>query len=358
MSIHIWLRAESKPAEKRSPLTPGDAGILVKAGLRVTVESSNQRVFPASEYAPHGCEVADCQSWFHADSDVIVLGLKELPYSDEPLVHRHIYFAHVYKGQSGWGQILNRYVLGRGLLYDLEYLTDENHRRVAAFGYWAGYSGAALALMAWVGQKLNNNPVLLPVESFRNRDELLAKVNASIGTARRVPRVLVIGAQGKSGGGAVQLCRSAGADVTEWDLKETKMGGPFAEILEFDIMVNCVLVQSKIPPFITSTLLDRTGRRLGMICDVSCDPYGDQNPLPIYETCTSFANPVIRLPHTPDPLDLIAIDHLPSLLPRESSEDFSRQLLPHLLQLDKMESGVWQQARNMFEMKCEKINES
>ena len=32
--------------------------------------------------------------------------------------------------------------------HDLEYLVDGEQRRVAAFGYWAGYAGAALGLLA------------------------------------------------------------------------------------------------------------------------------------------------------------------------------------------------------------------
>ena len=43
-------------------------------------------------------------------------------------------------------------------------------------------------------------------------------------------------------------------------------------------------------------------------------------------------------------LDVTAIDNLPSLLPRESSEDFAAQLLPHLMSLNEIETGVWEKA--------------
>lgn len=36
-------------------------------------------------------------SWVNAPSDAIILGLKELPHSHDPVSHRHIYFAHAYK---------------------------------------------------------------------------------------------------------------------------------------------------------------------------------------------------------------------------------------------------------------------
>ena len=48
------------------------------------------------------------------------------------------------------------------------------------------------------------------------------------------------------------------------------------------------------------------------------------------------------------PLDVMAIDNLPSLLPRESSEDFAAQLLPHLRALDQLDAGVWGRAATVF----------
>ena len=61
--------------------------------------------------------------------------------------------------------------------------------------------------------------------------------------------------------------------------------------------------------------------------------------------------PATRLLDGPPPLDLVAIDHLPSMLPRESSEDFSEQLLPTLLQLGQPEEGVWGRALEVFKEK-------
>jgi len=51
-------------------------------------------------------------------------------------------------------------------------------------------------------------------------------------------------------------------------------------------------------------------------------------------------------------LSVISIDHLPSLLPREASEAFSKDLLPHLLQLkDRETTQVWQDAKKLFDEK-------
>ena len=111
-----------------------------------------------------------------------------------------------------------------------------------------------------------------------------------------------------------------------------------------------MLIFSAVPPFVTTELLQEPDRRLGVIADVSCDPYGDYNPLPIYDRCTTFEQPNLRLQEEP-PLDLIAIDHLPSLLPVESSEDYSSQLTRTLLQIDGDPDGVWRRALDLFEEK-------
>jgi saccharopine dehydrogenase (NAD+, L-lysine-forming) len=44
----------------------------------------------------------------------------------------------------------------------------------------------------------------------------------------------------------------------------------------------------------------------------------------------------------------MAIDNLPSLLPLESSEDYAEQLLPSLLTLDTLTTGVWARAEATF----------
>jgi saccharopine dehydrogenase (NAD+, L-lysine-forming) len=44
-----------------------------------------------------------------------------------------------------------------------------------------------------------------------------------------------------------------------------------------------------------------------------------------------------------------AIDNLPSLLPVESSQDYAAQLLPSLLTLGSLETGVWGRAKAEFQ---------
>ncbi len=98
---HIWLRAETKPQEQRTPLTPAGAGSLLDARFNVTIEDCTQRVFPIDNYRTLGCDSAESGTWTIAPREAFILGLKELPEDTFPLVHRHSYFAHVYQDQAG-----------------------------------------------------------------------------------------------------------------------------------------------------------------------------------------------------------------------------------------------------------------
>ena len=51
-------------------------------------------------------------------------------------------------------------------------------------------------------------------------------------------------------------------------------------------------------------------------------------------------------------MEVISIDHLPTLLPREASEQFSADLLPSLLEFpDREHARVWADAKKLFEEK-------
>ena len=45
----------------------------------------------------------------------------------------------------------------------------------------------------------------------------------------------------------------------------------------------------------------------------------------------------------------MAIDNLPSMLPRESSLDYAAQLLPVLRTLDAIETGPWGRAAEIYD---------
>ncbi|GGF69265.1 saccharopine dehydrogenase (NAD+, L-lysine forming) [Mameliella alba] len=340
---HLWIRAESRPNEERTGITPAGITALRDKGIRVTVEDSPTRILPIDDFASAGATIVPEGSWPEAPRDAIIFGLKELPEADTPLVHRHIMFGHAYKGQSAGARLLKRFAAGGGALYDLEYLVDENGRRVAAFGYWAGYAGAAVSLLAWAAQA--DGKTCPPVHTWNDANMLQDDLRAALDIAP-CGSAIVIGALGRVGSGARDLCAQMDVPVTCWDMAETAHGGPFPEILDHGVFLNCILATEGVPVFVPRDSVD-SPRALRVIGDIACDPDSRFNPIPIYDAATSWAAPVTRVCEAP-PLDVMAIDNLPSLLPRESSLDFAEQLLPHLLTLDAIDTGVWGRAHETY----------
>ena len=149
---HLWLRAEHRENEKRVGLTPQGATQLIKKGTKISVEASDMRIISTKDYKDAGCEIVSAGSWESAPEDAIIFGLKELPNNDKPLKHSHIMFGHAFKGQVSGKKLLKKFKSGGGTLYDIEYLTHETGKRVAAFGYWAGFAGAYASLKIWISQ--------------------------------------------------------------------------------------------------------------------------------------------------------------------------------------------------------------
>ncbi|KAH9004320.1 saccharopine dehydrogenase [Lactarius hatsudake] len=353
----LWLRCEEKRFERRAALTPTTARKLIESGFKIYVERDEQRIFDDSEYEVVGCELVGRSTWPSAPIDVPIIGLKELPDSGTPLPHTHVQFAHCYKQQAGWSSVLARFYRGGGTLYDLEFLTDENGRRVAAFGFHAGFAGAAAGALAYAAQKSGSK--LGHLKPYPNEQAMIADVKANLGGRENNVKALVIGALGRCGRGAVDFFRKIGLkedNIVKWDLDETAKGGPFQEILDVDIFVNCIYLTTPIPPFLSREQIHSVGnrRRLGVVVDVSCDTTNPNNPIPIYSTYTTFLEPTVAadVGAGNPPLEVISIDHLPTLLPREASEQFSADLLPSLLEFpDRENARVWVDAKKLYEKK-------
>lgn len=338
---HLWLRAESRPHERRAGLTPEGAAALIADGWRLTVEESAERIFPAEAYpgvrAPEG-------SWPQAPGNAIIFGLKELPDGDAPLSHTHLMFGHAYKGQPAGRRLLDRLAAGGGTLLDLEYLTGAEGRRRAAFGHWAGYAGAAVALRCWAAQCRGEAPG--PVRAHDASDDMLGELRGDLGPLGARPTAIIVGAKGRVGRGAADLLSLMDVPCTLWDVEETRGRDDFPEILDHDILVNAILAAPGAPVLVPADAPDRP-RRLAVIADVACDPRSDFSPIKVYDAETTWDRPATRVADDP-PLDVTAIDNLPSMLPRESSEDFAAQLLPVLLELPDDPHATWSRARDLF----------
>lgn len=375
----ILLRAEQKPFEHRS-FSPAVIKALVDGGYSVSVERSPSdpdfvRIFQDSEYEAVGATMVPTGVWPKAEPNTLIVGLKEIPEEDFPLTNDHLTFAHCYKKQAGWDKVLGRFVSGKATLYDLEFLHDEAGRRISAFGFHAGFTGAALGMKNWAWQLTNPDEKLPAVASFTdgkgyyaNEKELVDQIRGDLEAGEKIlgrkPTAFVLGALGRCGRGAVDLFLKAGLpedNITRWDLAETRdRQGPYEEIAQHDIFLNAIYLSEPIPPFVNNELLAKPGRKLSVVIDVSCDTTNPHNPIPIYSINTTFDNPTVAVDVKGDqnstPLSVISIDHLPSMLPREASESFSDGLKESLLLLnDRKSARVWTDAEKLFHEKVAEI---
>ena len=123
-------------------------------------------------------------------------------------------------------------------------------------------------------------------------------------------------------------------------------------MLDHDLLVNCVVSAGAggQEAFLTAADLDAT-RRLRVVGDVTCDVTSEANLVPVNTAVTTWTEPVRRLGSEEHPLEVIAIDNLPSLLPREASEGLSADLTPHLLGLAGNDgpSEPWRAAGRAFD---------
>lgn len=92
-----------------------------------------------------------------------------------------------------------------------------------------GYAGAALALENWAWQIQHLETPLPGKKPYNTQSDLVEEVKSDVsaGVAKndgKAPRILVIGALGRCGRGAIDLCLAAGIpepNILRWDLAET-----------------------------------------------------------------------------------------------------------------------------------------
>ena len=125
-------------------------------------------------------------------------------------------------------------------------------------------------------------------------------------------------------------------------------------LLSHDLMVNCVLMFGPGLLLANKSHLSDANSSMKVIADVSCDPFSDFNPLPIYDSPTSWTEPVIEVAKNGagDAVEVTSIDNLPSLLPAQAAEEFSDQFITSLLRFNH--GAEWKNAASKFSQIREK----
>ena len=294
----LYLRKETKKNEHRTPLTPQDCATLIENNYKIQFESSDTRCYKDDEYLRAGCIPTSIDEM---DSRAIIMGLKEFDMTNMALLNKkHFYFSHAFKGQENSHTIINLFQENDGHIYDYEYIVDENGRRVIAFGYWAGFAGMYLGLL----QYRDGAVIELAQTSAAEIRDVLREYTDK-------PKITICGARGRCGRGCLELLKIA--DITPHICEK---GERIPE--DTEIFINAIYLS----PDSTAVFFDDVSivnyKRLRVIVDISCDIHAKNNPIRL-DYSKSWLTKYTKY-------TIICIDNLPSLLPKDSSEEFSKKL--------------------------------
>ena len=311
----LVIRSELNALESRVPIVPSDISFLLPM-FNVKVESSATRCYSDHDYKICGASIVPSGYW-KKTTNSFVIGLKAIDCAagkTQTLLH----FAHCFKGQEGAAKSLD--LLKKCDFIDYEYMVDRDQKRVISFCAQSGKIGCYLALMSFYRRQ---NGLIHSGEFNEERYRSILE------TMELKPRVLLIG-YGVAGKAAKSVLEQFSIPTTIWTSKDQP---DRSVIFDHDILLHAIRLSDDptcvVEPFLklSDLLIDH---RLSVICDISCDLGNPRNTLPLYDSYTTVKQPVRRIDGD---IDLIAINHLPSLEPVVSSKQFSailRQYLPAL----------------------------
>ncbi|MHC1778514.1 MAG: bifunctional lysine ketoglutarate reductase /saccharopine dehydrogenase family protein [Lentimicrobium sp.] len=388
MSKFICIRHEDKYAmERRAPLTPRHVERLIKGKqLDFIVQTSSKRIFSDQEYIDAGARIAD-----NLDECSVVLGVKEMPLSVFQPGKTYVFFSHVIKGQVYNMPMLKKMMEQRCNLIDYEKIVDEQGKRLIFFGRYAGLAGMINSLwsLGLRLKEFGFDTPFLKISQARHYASLddAKKVISEVGqeiAEKGLPVELGPVTVGFTGYGNVsqgaqdilgllpvkeispekllalskrELLQSnllykvifreehlsAHIDGNEFDLHDyythpENYHSIFEQYIpHLTVLMNCMYWDARYPRIVTKDYLEKAfkaGRpKLTVIGDVTCDPDGSieithhgteiEDPVFVY-------NPFTREPvmgHTGEGMLVMAVDILPSELPRDSSSGFADALV-------------------------------
>lgn len=365
-TVKIGIIREGKnPPDARAPLTPEQcAEAQVELPVRIVVEPSPVRCFKDEEFQKHGIHSQDDLS----DCDIL-LGVKEVPIEKLIPGKTYLFFSHTIKKQPYNRRLLQAVLEKKIRLIDYEVLTDERGERLIAFGFYAGIVGAHNGLWAW-GKRTGQ--FSLP-RLFESRD--YAEVLEIYSKLQLPPLRIVLTGSGRVSSGAAKNLRDMGirqvspqeflqdqfdvavftqlkaehyvAHRDGWEFDKSHFyahGEEYVSTFErywraTDIFVNGIFYDKKAPMFFTLEEMRRSDFRPQVIADITCDLM-PASSVPSTIRASKIAEPVYGFdpmggvetpPYLPDSVDVMAIDNLPSELPRDASAFFGRQLLEKIL---------------------------
>lgn len=341
----LYIRNENNEKEYRTPIVPKDVQILISLGYAVYIESSKHRIFKDAEYVKCGAIITIEKWYMPMFKNALIIGLKDVVELDKLDYHNHMYFAHCFKKQCGYKKILNAFSSSSSILYDFEYFVGKNNKRVISFGFYAGIAGCLVGLMQYIHKSLFKknitnitywNSIYDVLLYIIDNQYLLNSINISI-----------IGANGNCGKGVQSILQKLKINYT---IIEKYVGS--MTFTNTDILYNCILLDDNY----NEVWFDETTYRYNplVITDISCDYSKPNNPIQLYNKNTTWENPVYSYNKK---IDIIAINNLPSLIPRESSSYFSSRCIELLTDSNDQTTTYWNNTKQTFYNKITNMDE-
>jgi len=367
------IREGRVPADRRTPLSPLQCKELKSKFLDITisVQSSPHRCFTDAEYEAEGISLNEDLT--HCD---ILLGIKEVPISMLVPNKLYFFFSHTIKKQHYNRPLLQAILKENITLIDYETLTNPEGERLVAFGRYAGLVGTYNALWTY-GKRFGLYNLKRAYQCFDKAEvfEELKKVTLP-------PIKIALTGGGRVVNGAMELLEKVGirkvsaqdylqiTDFTEpvytqlrsADYHIRKDGKPFASADFYknpqdfessfypytkvtDLLIACAYWHRQAPKLFTATQMQQPDFSIKVVADLTCDIDGS---IPCTQRATTIQAPIydynpfaeqIETPLSkPTNITVMAIDNLPTEMPRDASTDFGNMMLeqvfPHLFGQD------------------------
>lgn len=361
MKIGI-IREEKNPPDQRVPFSPAQCKALMEQypNLDLVVQPSDVRSFKDEEYVRVGVKLAEELS----DRDVL-MGVKEVPKKLLIPGKKYFFFSHTIKKQP-YNQQLLKALVERGIqMIDYETLTHSKGGRILGFGRFAGIVGAYNALLAY-GKRYNLYD-LKPAHECYDKEELKEELKKV-----KLPHIkIVLTGYGRVGHGAAEVLdhihiKRVFADdflvktynepvFTLLDVQDfynlkskeelphffknsTKYKSDFKKYSQVaDMFISCHYWDGKSARLFELEDTRNPDFHIKVIADITCDINGSVpttiRPSEVYDPVYGF-NPRTLAedePYNEDVITIMAVDNLPTELPRDASEDFGKSLIEHVI---------------------------
>ncbi len=364
MKIGI-IREGKTPPDSRVLLTPDQCKFITENfNIEIIVQPFAGRCFPDKMYQQAGIELSDDLS----DCDVL-MGVKEVPIKLLMPDKTYFFFSHIIKKQA-YNRNLLWAILDKNIrMVDYEVLTDEQGRRLIAFGKFAGMVGAHNALWTYgkrTGKielpRMNSFLDYAEVKQFYSKMELPIFKVALTGTGRVANGAAMV----LDDMGIQKVAPNAFLNnefnvpvYTQLDCQDyatRKDGSPF-ELTDFfknphlyksifepyaqsaDIMINGIYWDNNAPAFFSRADMASSSFKVRVIADVTCD-IAPVSSIPSTLRASTIADPVFGFDlksgeeiaaFSEHGIDMMTIDNLPNELPRDASTAFGQQFIDHIL---------------------------